>query len=163
MRWPFFLRQDLAIIHGWLWICDSLASASWVLLGLQACITMNGWDAFLFFVGWVWTQGFVLAKQCSNAWTTPLVHFALVILEMGSQELFAWSVLEPWSSWSRPSKWLGLQSWATGAQLRCFSWLIYRGFQTIEWPLKQWAKINLPIFKLFLSGICHSNKKVWLI
>jgi hypothetical protein len=35
---------------------------------------------------------------------TPLVHFALVILEIGSHELFAWASLELWSSYlSLPS------------------------------------------------------------
>jgi hypothetical protein len=40
----------------------------------------------------------------SAAWATPLVHFALVFLEMGSHELFVQAGLEPQSSWSQPSK-----------------------------------------------------------
>jgi hypothetical protein len=44
----------------------------------------------LFFGGTgVWTQGFVLAnKHSAAAWATLLVHFTLVILEMGSFKLF---------------------------------------------------------------------------
>jgi hypothetical protein len=48
----------------------------------------------------VWTQGFALALAM------PLVHFSLVILEMGggSLELFAWAGLELKSSQSQPPK-----------------------------------------------------------
>jgi hypothetical protein len=38
-------------------------------------------------------------------------------LEMGSHEIFAPAGVEPWSSRSQPRKKLGLQVWATGAQL----------------------------------------------
>jgi hypothetical protein len=41
-----------------------------------------------------------LQSRCSIAWATPTVHFGLVILEMGSCELFALGGLELWSSWS---------------------------------------------------------------
>jgi hypothetical protein len=61
---------------------------------------------YLFFGGGTgdWTQGFTLAKQASTSWATPPVPFALVILEMGSQELFAQAGFKPWSSWSQPSQ-----------------------------------------------------------
>jgi hypothetical protein len=39
-----------------------------------------------------------LQSRHSTVWATPLVHFSLVILEMGSQELFAYAVLDPLSS-----------------------------------------------------------------
>jgi hypothetical protein len=55
---------------------------------------------FFFFSGTgVWTQG-------STAWATPLVHFILVILEMGgvSHKLFVWAGLKPKSSRSQPPK-----------------------------------------------------------
>jgi hypothetical protein len=32
------------------------------------------------------------------------VHFALVILEMGTLQTICQSSLEPWSSWSQPPK-----------------------------------------------------------
>jgi hypothetical protein len=45
----------------------------------------NTFQNFFFFgeIG-VWTQGLVLESRCSIACTTLPVHFALVILEMGS-------------------------------------------------------------------------------
>jgi hypothetical protein len=57
-------------------------------------------EFFFFFDGSrVWRQGFILAKQVRYHLSTPPVHFALVILEMGSLELFVWAGLEPWSFW----------------------------------------------------------------
>jgi hypothetical protein len=43
------------------------------------------------FSGWaeIWTKGFTLQSRHSATWKTPPVHFALVILEMGSCEIFA--------------------------------------------------------------------------
>jgi hypothetical protein len=61
----------------------------------------------------VWTQVFMLAKQCSTAWATPPVHFALVILEIKVFRIFAQTGLKPQSSQSQPPKYLGLQVWAT--------------------------------------------------
>jgi hypothetical protein len=52
----------------------------------------------------VWTQGFTLAKQVLATWATPPVHFALVILEMGSPELFLQADLKPQSSWPQDSR-----------------------------------------------------------
>jgi hypothetical protein len=43
----------------------------------------------------------------------PSVHFALVILEVGSPELFVWVGLKPQSSPPQLLKKLGLQVWAT--------------------------------------------------
>jgi hypothetical protein len=65
-----------------------------------------------------------LHSRPSTTWATPPVHFALVILEIGSHELFAWAGLEPRSSQSQPPKSLGLQAWATGTQLFSF-FLVY--------------------------------------
>jgi hypothetical protein len=45
-----------------------------------------------------------LQTRCSTTWTTPPVHFALVILEMGTRELFAQAGLELWFSQSQPPK-----------------------------------------------------------
>jgi hypothetical protein len=55
---------------------------------------------FFFFFGenGVWTQGFALAKQALYCLSHMCVHFALVILEVGSCELFAWLGLKPQSS-----------------------------------------------------------------
>jgi hypothetical protein len=62
-------------------------------------------DFKLFFGGTgIWTYGFTLAQQHSTAWATPPVHFALVILETDSLELFARAGLEPRSSQSQPPK-----------------------------------------------------------
>jgi hypothetical protein len=60
------------------------------------------WGLFFFFceTGF-WTHSFVPAKQvlyCLSHTSSP------VILEMGSQELFAQAGLKPWSSWSQPLK-----------------------------------------------------------
>jgi hypothetical protein len=47
----------------------------------------------------VWTQVFTF-----TTWAIPPVHFALVILEMESHELFAWAVLGQWASQSQSPK-----------------------------------------------------------
>jgi hypothetical protein len=47
--------------------------------------------------------------------------FALVILEIGSGELFVQASLEPKSSRSRPPNQLGLQAWATSTWLSHYS------------------------------------------
>jgi hypothetical protein len=48
--------------------------------------------SLIFFEGrtGIWTQSFELDKQE----LTPPIHFSLVILEMESQELFAWASLK---------------------------------------------------------------------
>jgi hypothetical protein len=43
-----------------------------------------------------------LKSRCSITRATTPVHFALVILEMGSCKLFAWASLKPQSSRSQP-------------------------------------------------------------
>jgi hypothetical protein len=43
-----------------------------------------------------------LQSKPSMTWITTPVHFALIILEMGSPELFAWVGLKLWSSSSQP-------------------------------------------------------------
>jgi hypothetical protein len=45
-----------------------------------------------------------LQSRHSTTWATALVHFALVILEMGSREVFVWAGFEPQFSWSQPPK-----------------------------------------------------------
>jgi hypothetical protein len=45
-----------------------------------------------------------LQSRHSTTWATLPVHFALVILEMGSWKLFAGADLETQSSWSQPPK-----------------------------------------------------------
>jgi hypothetical protein len=49
----------------------------------------------------VWTQVLHshLQSRPSIAKATPPVHFALVILKVGSHKLFAWIGLKSWSSW----------------------------------------------------------------
>jgi hypothetical protein len=75
---------------------------------------------FLSFLGGgtgVWTQDFTLQSRHSTAWAILSVHFAVVILEMESCELFARAGLQPRSSWSQPPKYLGWQVWTTGTQI----------------------------------------------
>jgi hypothetical protein len=46
----------------------------------------------------VWTQGFVLVSRYSTTWAILPVHFALVVLEIGSRALFAglaWNLSPP--------------------------------------------------------------------
>jgi hypothetical protein len=68
--------------------------------------------------------------QCrhSTTWSTFPIYFFLVIMEMGDCKLFVQAGLQPWSSWSQPPKFLGLQEWATCAlatnnMLWCFFYL----------------------------------------
>jgi hypothetical protein len=72
---------------------------------------MHSFFFFFFFVSiityFLVGLGFELRTWClqnrhSTARATPPAHFALLILEMGSQELFAWAGLKPQSS--RPPK-----------------------------------------------------------
>jgi hypothetical protein len=58
----------------------------------------------IFFGGGVGLRLKLRAWRLSSLQST----FALLFLEMGSLELFAWAGLEPPSSWSQPSKQLGL-------------------------------------------------------
>jgi hypothetical protein len=62
----------------------------------------------------VWTQGFILSNQASPSWATPPAHFALVILEMRSWELFVQAGLK---LLSQPPKEIGLKVWASGTQV----------------------------------------------
>jgi hypothetical protein len=84
---------------------------------------------FLFFFGGpaVCTEGFMLTEKCSPTWAILPAHFALVVLEMGSCELFAGFVLKPWSS---TLKQLGLQAWATNAWQECV--LIFTFYMYLE-------------------------------
>jgi hypothetical protein len=50
----------------------------------------------------VWTQGFMSAKQVLSCLSHTSSSFALVILEMGSPELFIWVGLESQSFQSQP-------------------------------------------------------------
>jgi hypothetical protein len=53
-------------------------------------ISTSGVGEFIFFVLWffgrtvLWIQGFMLVKQVLYTWITALVHFVLIICEMGS-------------------------------------------------------------------------------
>jgi hypothetical protein len=53
----------------------------------------------------IWTQGFAFAKLAFYlSWATPSFHFALVILEMESCELFTQADFESKSPWFQPPK-----------------------------------------------------------
>jgi hypothetical protein len=56
----------------------------------------------------VWTQGLHLEALHQS------FLFVMGFFEIGSGELFAQASFKPWSSWSLPPEWLGLQVWATG-------------------------------------------------
>jgi hypothetical protein len=58
---------------------------------------------FSFFLVGLWFElrASHLQYRCFTSSAISPVHFALVILEMGSCELFAQAVLEPWSSSSQ--------------------------------------------------------------
>jgi hypothetical protein len=62
-------------------------------------------SVFIFLYIW-WDWGVNWGLHTSTAWATPPVHFALVILEMGSCELFPWTGLK-WDppDLSLPSSW----------------------------------------------------------
>jgi hypothetical protein len=95
---------------------------------LRAESTSALFKFYLFIVGiWVWSQSFLhLQSRCSKTWTIPSIHFALVILEMESHELFAQADLELQSSWSQPLKVAritGVSHWHLAKPLLFVSWL----------------------------------------
>jgi hypothetical protein len=53
---------------------------------------------FFFWWGWVWTQDFVLTKQVVYYLSTPPVHSALVILEMGGWVSWTICLVWPWTT-----------------------------------------------------------------
>jgi hypothetical protein len=55
--------------------------------------------------------GFELRTYTLSHSTCPFLW--CVFFEVGSHKLFAYAGFEPWSSWSLPPEWLGLQVWAT--------------------------------------------------
>jgi hypothetical protein len=48
-----------------------------------------------------------------------------LLVEMGSDKLFAWAGLKPWSSWSQPPKKLGFQVWATRSWCEPLALFVY--------------------------------------
>jgi hypothetical protein len=70
-------------------------------LGLLVCATTPAaWLIFFFLSGTgVWNQGLHLQSRHCTAWVTPPIHFALVISEMGSLALSAWTGFKLQSSW----------------------------------------------------------------
>jgi hypothetical protein len=71
------------------------------------CIAFGTFFFFFFFGGRTGNGALCLQSRHSTAW--PPVRFALVILEMGSYELFACAGLKLRSSWSQLPKEPGLQ------------------------------------------------------
>jgi hypothetical protein len=65
------------------------------------------------------TQGFALAKQVLYPWAMPPVHFALVILEIGSQQLLAQTGLKLLSSWSHLARILRHESTVPSFYFNC--------------------------------------------
>jgi hypothetical protein len=92
----------------------------------------------------VWTQPFALVKQsrCSTAWATSPVHFSLVILEMGSCELFAQAGFETWSSQSQPPRITGMSHWC----------LAKRTFLSRKKKVN-WVKVDLVLCHLSTEGM----------
>jgi hypothetical protein len=54
----------------------------------------------------LWTQGLAVARLALSLWATPPAFFALAVFQVGSCFCQGW--LGPWSSWSLPTKFLGL-------------------------------------------------------
>jgi hypothetical protein len=91
----FFWDRVLGTIClGWLRTVILLISASWVLFFFFFLLVGLGLKL----------RASHLQSRCSTYSSTPPVHFAVVILEMGSQELFGWAALKSWSSGSQPPK-----------------------------------------------------------
>jgi hypothetical protein len=64
----------------------------------------NGIVVWIFCGTGVWTQG-LQSRHTTDRAMLP-VHFALVILEIGSHKLFLWAGLKLWSFWSHtPGSW----------------------------------------------------------
>jgi hypothetical protein len=73
---------------------------------------LSFWSLFLsFLVLGFELRALHLQSRCLTAWATPPLHFALVILEVESLELFAWAGLKPWSSQSQAAKTIGVKHW----------------------------------------------------
>jgi hypothetical protein len=95
----------------------------------------------LFNVSWMDTRGsellylFIYLFCSTGVWAQGLhlepLHqpfFMMGIFEIGSRTLFPRAGLEPQSSWTLPSEYLGLQMWATGAQLQLYFNLCFPGY-----------------------------------
>jgi hypothetical protein len=79
-----------------------------------------------------WLRASHFQSSTCKKGATPPVHFAVVILQMGSCELFAWACLKLPSSQSQPLKQLGLQAWAPGAKCKTgFFMLFYHKAQLL--------------------------------
>jgi hypothetical protein len=59
----------------------------------------------------------------------------LSIFEIGSHKLFCQAGSEPWSSWSLPPKYTGLQMWATVPSLVLFFFFMVLGFELRAYTL----------------------------
>jgi hypothetical protein len=87
--WGELTRKNLA--------CCKLGLTGDSGLESENCHSFFVFGFFFFFFFFWWDSEYVRAKQpCSTTWATPPVDFALVILEMGSCELFAWADFEPY-------------------------------------------------------------------
>jgi hypothetical protein len=79
-----------SVVEHWPSICEAWASSLTPQTNKQtAYLSLTILIFFLFGGTGVWPQGFILENQVLYAWATPPVHFVLVILEMGSHDLFA--------------------------------------------------------------------------
>jgi hypothetical protein len=70
--------------------------------------------------------------------TLPDLFFFVMGFEIESHELFAQAGFKPWSSWSLPPEWLGLQAWATSPRLERFILAhSFRGFSCLALHLSR--------------------------
>jgi hypothetical protein len=123
-----------------------------------------------FFLVGLWFELQVLCLQSRHSsFTTPPVHFALVILVMVSHELFAQAGLEPQSSWSQPVKQLRLSTWTMGTWLN--ENILREGIPYYWW---QFILLSQTLFKwlststtlVTVSHICllshHPSHNYWI-
>jgi hypothetical protein len=107
LAWCLTLHMRSSFLHG------SGFETSKVLTLLR----VSALESFAIVVLGFWTQRFTLARQVLYHLSHSASPVLCWIFLRGSRELFAWTDLEPRSSWSLSPEQLGLQVWATSTQL----------------------------------------------
>jgi hypothetical protein len=103
-QWCFFFPFFSALYgFNWLFMIPLLAYQSYSLL--KFLVVALEFSIYFFFFLFLVRLGFEFRTPClqsrnATAWATPPIHFDLVILETGSQELLALAGLELRFSWA---------------------------------------------------------------